>query len=138
MGVTWSFSTDEMAKRGCGAPSAGKPWTIISMETARTNSRYSERTASTSSRRYGGNILLATLNWMDQFSFTRTIYLTRNNLRKLHSQQSRMEEARKEYEEAPKIDRELAQKNPESYLPHLATRLKNLRKLDSDLKSAYR
>src|SRR5947199_18125 len=120
-----------MAKRGCGAPSAGKPWTIISMETARTNSRYSERTASTSSRRYGGNILLATLNWMDQFSFTRTIYLTRNNLRKLHSQQSPMEEA-------PKIDRELAQKNPESYLPHLATRLKNLRKLDSDLKSAYR
>src|SRR5207237_21960 len=103
----------------------GKPWTIISMETARTNSRYSERTASTSSRRYGGNILLATLNWMDQFSFTRTIYLTRNNLRKLHSQQSPMEEARKEYEEAPKIDRELAQKNPESYLPHLATRLKN-------------
>jgi 5,10-methylenetetrahydrofolate reductase len=64
--------------------------------------------------------------------------MTRNNLRKLHGQQSRMEEARKEYEEAPKIDRELAQKNPESYLPHLATRLKNLRKLDSDLKSAYR
>jgi len=82
------------------------------METARTNSRYSERTASTSSRRYGGNILLATLNWMDQFSFTRTIYLTRNNLRKLHSQQSPMEEARKEYEEAPGIDRKLAQKKP--------------------------
>src|SRR5437667_220092 len=64
--------------------------------------------------------------------------MTRNNLRKLHSQQSRMEEARKEYEEAPKIDRKLAQKNPESYLPHLATRRKNLRKLDSHQKCAYR
>jgi hypothetical protein len=36
--------------------------------------------------------------------------MMRNNLRKLHSQQSRMEEARKEYEEAPRIDRKLAQK----------------------------
>jgi hypothetical protein len=27
------------------------------------------------SRRYGGNILLATPNWMDQFSFARAIYL---------------------------------------------------------------
>jgi hypothetical protein len=59
----------------CGAPSAGKPWTITSRETARINSRCSERTARTSSRRYGGNILLAIPKWMGLFSFTRTIYL---------------------------------------------------------------
>ena len=40
----------------------------------------------------------------------------------LHSQPIRMEESRKEDGEAPKIDRELAQKNLETYLPHLATR----------------
>src|SRR5690348_13041987 len=108
-----------MAKRGCGAPSAGKPSTITSMETVRTNSKYSERTASPSSRRCGGNILPATRNWTDRFSFNRTICLTLNNLRKLHSQQSRMEES-------PKIDRELAPKNPGTYLRNGATTLNNL------------
>src|SRR5438876_2392969 len=92
---------------------------------------YSERTAIKSSRKYGGNILLATLNRMDQFSFTRTIYLTRNNLRKLHSQQSPMEEARKEYEEAPGIDRKQAQKKPWTKLPDGAMTRNNLRKLHS-------
>jgi hypothetical protein len=38
--------------------------------------------------------------------------MMRNNLRILHSQHQRMEEARKEYKEALKIDRELTQKNP--------------------------
>ena len=42
--------------------------------------------------------------------------MTRNNLRKLHSQQSRMEEARKEYEKALRVGRELDQKNPENHL----------------------
>src|SRR5437868_929017 len=105
-----------MANRGCGAPSAGKPWTITSRETVRTSSRCSERTASPSRRRYGENILLATPNWTALFSFTRTIYLTLNNLRSLHSQQSRMEEARKEYEKALRVGRELDQKNPENHL----------------------
>jgi tetratricopeptide (TPR) repeat protein len=37
-----------------------------------------------------------------------------------------MEEARKEYEEALKIFRELAQKNPETYRPDMATAFVNL------------
>src|SRR5258708_27660588 len=69
-----------MAKRGCDAPSAGKPWTITSMETVRINLRYSERTARPSRRRCGGNIFLATPKWMGLFSFARTIYL-RDDLR---------------------------------------------------------
>src|SRR5215469_9125187 len=105
-----------MAKRGCGAPSAAKPSTITSMEAVRTNSKYSERTASPSSRRYGGNILPATRNWMDRFSFNRTICLTLNNLRMLHRQQSRMEEAPKDHEDAPKIDRAPPPKAPGTYL----------------------
>jgi hypothetical protein len=39
-----------------------------------------------------------------------------------------MEESRKEYEEAPKIDRELAPKSSETHRRHLAKRLKNLMK----------
>jgi len=41
-----------------------------------------------------------------------------------------MEEARQEYEEALRIRRELAQKNPETYLPDLAWTLHNLGLLD--------
>ena len=41
-----------------------------------------------------------------------------------------MEEARKEYEEALKIDREQAQKNPETYLP-VAMMLNNREMLHS-------
>ena len=37
-----------------------------------------------------------------------------NNLGMLPSRQTRIEEARKEYEEALKIDREQARKNPET------------------------
>src|SRR5260221_520811 len=56
---------------------------------------------------------------------------TRNNLGIPDRDQNRMEEARKEYEEALKIYRELAQKNPEIYLPYVATMLNNLGILDS-------
>ena len=37
-----------------------------------------------------------------------------------------MNEARKEYSEALKVYRELAQKEPETYLPHVAITLNNL------------
>src|SRR5260370_40282619 len=42
----------------------------------RINSRCSERTARPSSRRVGGNIVLATPEWMGPFSCARTIYLS--------------------------------------------------------------
>ena len=58
--------------------------------------------------------------------------ITRNNLGNLDIDQNRMEEARKEYEEALKIYSELAQKNPETYLPYVAMTLNNLGILDSD------
>jgi tetratricopeptide (TPR) repeat protein len=51
--------------------------------------------------------------------------------------QNRKEEARKEYEEALlQTYRELAQKNPETYLPYVALTLNNLALLDSDPKEA--
>jgi len=43
-----------------------------------------------------------------------------------------LKEARNEYEEALKTYRELAQKNPETYLPDVALTLNNLGILDSD------
>jgi tetratricopeptide (TPR) repeat protein len=39
---------------------------------------------------------------------------------------NRMDEARKDYDEALKIRRELAQKNPDTYLPDVAVTLNNL------------
>jgi len=42
-----------------------------------------------------------------------------------------MKEARKECKQAPKIDRELAQETPSTYLPHLAKTLNNLGLLHS-------
>src|SRR5260221_559146 len=56
---------------------------------------------------------------------------TRNNLGILDSDKNRMKDARKKYEEALKIYRELAQKDPEIYLPYVATMLNNLGILDS-------
>jgi hypothetical protein len=53
-----------------------------------------------------------------------------NNLRMLHGRRSRMEKSPRGCEEAPKIDRELAQKSPETYLPHVAKRPKNLTRHD--------
>jgi tetratricopeptide (TPR) repeat protein len=49
----------------------------------------------------------------------------------LHSDQTRMEETRKEREEALKTYRELAQKEAETYLPEVAQTLNNLGTLDS-------
>src|ERR1700757_1384891 len=57
---------------------------------------------------------------MGLFSFAPAIYLTLINLGMFHGQQYRMEEARKECKEAVKIDRELAQKNPDTYPPDVA------------------
>ena len=54
-----------------------------------------------------------------------------NTLGNLHRHPNRMEEARKESQEVRKIDRELAQKNPETYLPNLAKKLNNLAKVDN-------
>src|SRR6478672_9361149 len=48
----------------------------------------------------------------------------------LDSAQNRLGEARKESEEALKIYRELAQKEPETYLPYVAATLNNLGILD--------
>jgi tetratricopeptide (TPR) repeat protein len=55
-----------------------------------------------------------------------------HNLGVLHKAQNRMEEARQAYEEALNIRRQLAQHNPETYLPEVATTLHNLGVLHSD------
>ena len=57
---------------------------------------------------------------------------TLNNLAILDGEQSREEEASREYEEALTIRRELAQRNPEAYLPYVATTLNNLGNLYSE------
>jgi len=49
----------------------------------------------------------------------------------LNIDQNRMEETRKEHEEALKTYRELAQKEPETYLPEVAQTLNNLGIVDS-------
>jgi tetratricopeptide (TPR) repeat protein len=61
-----------------------------------------------------------------------TVFVGESSLGVLNSDQNRLEEARKDYEEALKIRRELATKNPEAYLPDLATTLNNLGVLNSD------
>src|SRR6266436_4481964 len=60
------------------------------------------------------------------------IALTLNNLANLDKDQNRPETARKGYEEALKIYRELAQKNRDIYLPKVAMTLNNLAMLDKD------
>src|SRR5262249_40002541 len=50
----------------------------------------------------------------------------------LDSDQNRMEETRKQHEETLKTYRELAQKEPEIYLPDVALTLNNLGILDRD------
>ena len=60
------------------------------------------------------------------------IAATLNNLAILDRDQKRMEAARKEFEEALEIRRELAQKNPDTYLPDVADALNNLANLDAD------
>jgi tetratricopeptide (TPR) repeat protein len=58
----------------------------------------------------------------DEIELARTL----NNLGILHSAGNRMEDARKAFEEALKIRRQLAQQNPETYLRALADTLNNL------------
>lgn len=60
------------------------------------------------------------------------LVMTLNNLGILHRAQNRMEEARKAHEEALKICRQLAEKNPETYLPYVADTLNNLGVLHCD------
>jgi tetratricopeptide (TPR) repeat protein len=55
-----------------------------------------------------------------------------NNLGDLDRDQNRRDEARWQYEEALKINRELAEKNPGAYLPEVATTLNNLGNLSRD------
>src|ERR1019366_5707752 len=52
------------------------------------------------------------------------------NLGNLDSEQNRMAEARRHYEEALKTYRQLAQQNPDTYLPYVARTLNNLGLLD--------
>jgi tetratricopeptide (TPR) repeat protein len=57
---------------------------------------------------------------------------TLNNLGLLYHDQNRMDDARQAYEEALNIRRELARKNPETYLPDMAMTLNNLGVLHHD------
>src|SRR6266478_49544 len=58
------------------------------------------------------------------------IAVTLNNLALLERDQNRQEAAREEFEEALKMYRELAQKNPDTYLAYAAMTLNNLATLD--------
>src|SRR5262249_5300607 len=60
------------------------------------------------------------------------IAMTLNNLALLDADQNRPEAARNGYDEALKIYRELAQKNPDTYQPDVAMTLNNLGNLDAD------
>jgi tetratricopeptide (TPR) repeat protein len=60
------------------------------------------------------------------------VAMTLNNLGNLHREQNRMDDARQALEEALKIRRQLARRNPETYLPDVATTLINLGNLHSD------
>src|SRR5260221_16355 len=71
------------------------------------------------------------LDWTRKDSKTTEPADTRNNLGNTDRDQKLIEKGRKEYEEALKIYRELARKNPETYLPYVTTMLNNLGILDS-------
>src|SRR5204863_389646 len=60
------------------------------------------------------------------------IAMTQTNLAILDAGLNRPEAARKRYEEALKIYRKLAKKNPDTYLPDVAMTVKNLATLDRD------
>ena len=71
------------------------------------------------------------LEWARKNGKDAELAATLNNLGNLDRGQDRMEEARKEFAEALQTYRELAQKNPETYLPDVATTLNNLGVLDA-------
>ena len=71
------------------------------------------------------------LDWARKGRKDAELARTLNNLGMLHRDQNRQQEARKEYEEALKISRELARKNSETNLPYLAQTLNNLGTLNS-------
>ena len=56
--------------------------------------------------------------------------MTRHNLENLDTEQKRLDEARRHFERALELRRQLAQQNPASYLPDMATTLNNLGSLD--------
>jgi tetratricopeptide (TPR) repeat protein len=56
--------------------------------------------------------------------------MTLANFGRLDAMQNRMEESRDSYEEAVKIERQLAQQSPAVYLPDLAMMLNNLARVD--------
>ena len=56
--------------------------------------------------------------------------MTLSNFGRLDAIQNRMDDARQHYEEALKIDRQLAQQNPAVYLPDMAMTLNNLGRVD--------
>ena len=58
--------------------------------------------------------------------------MTLNNLANLDRAQNRPEGARKGYEEALNIYRQLAQKNPDAYLSYVAVTVNNLATLNGD------
>jgi tetratricopeptide (TPR) repeat protein len=60
------------------------------------------------------------------------VALAVNGLAALDGDQNRMEEARKGFEEALQIYRQLANNNPDVYLPEVARTLTNLAVLDVD------
>jgi tetratricopeptide (TPR) repeat protein len=56
--------------------------------------------------------------------------MTLTDFARLNAMQNQMEEARPYYEEALKIDRQLAQRSPAIYLPNLAMTLDSLGRVD--------
>src|SRR5271166_430989 len=67
---------------------------------------------------------------VDQVHTTNRSGLT--DLGSMSGAQNQMEETRREYEESLKTFRQLAKKEPETYLPHVAATLNDLGILDSD------
>jgi len=70
------------------------------------------------------------LQWAKQRGTNAELADTHHNLGLLDRDQKRMEEARQEYEKALQIRRELAQKNPETFLPEIAATLNDMGNLD--------